>query len=60
VSVVVARRAAVSHPIGLVAAAVFGLTPELIISRIRSIGEQLKLDIQSTEATTSEAGTTSG
>jgi hypothetical protein len=47
-----------AHPIGLVAAAVFGLTPELIIGRLRSIGEQLKLDIQSTEATTAQAGGT--
>jgi hypothetical protein len=46
-----------AHPVGLVVAAVFGLTPELIISRLRSIGEQLKLDIQSTEATTVQGGT---
>jgi hypothetical protein len=49
-----------AHPVGLVAAAVFGLTPELIISRLRSIGEQLKFDIQSTEATTMQPGATTG
>lgn len=49
-----------AHPVGLVAAAVFGLTPELIISRLRSIGEQLKLDIQSTESTTAQPGAAGG
>jgi hypothetical protein len=39
-----------AYPFGLIIAAIFGLTPGLLIDRLRWQTEQYKLDLQSTEA----------
>lgn len=38
------------YPLGLLAAAIFGLTPGLLLQRIRALGDDLKLDIARTES----------
>jgi hypothetical protein len=42
------------YPLGLVAAAIFGLTPGLLLDRIRALGDDVKFDIAKSDATGSE------
>ena len=39
-----------SYPVNILIAAVFGLTPSLLISRLHAASEQYKRDLKSTEA----------
>lgn len=39
-----------AYSLGLIVAAIFGLTPGLLLQRVRALGDQLKLDIEKSEA----------
>lgn len=43
------------YPFAVIAAAVFGLTPGLLISRLKEVGEKLNTDLQSTDTATGES-----
>jgi hypothetical protein len=48
-----------NNPMGLVVAAVFGLTPSLLLNRLQQQGERYKTDLRTTESTSASDNTAS-